>query len=121
MFLISDTTDSFGQPGGLLSAISDAHSREVNVRVLLHSMNDITNDKAVQFFKSREIPVRIADKYSHTKLLVIDNKIVVLGSHNWTASAFASNYEASIIIRDEITATDYADYFNEHYNEGMEP
>ena len=121
MFLISDTTDNFGQPGGLLSAISDAHSREVNVRVLLHSIDDITNDKAVQFFKNREMSIRVANKYAHTKLLVIDNKIVVLGSHNWTASAFASNYEASIIIRDEITATDFTNYFNEHYNEGMEP
>jgi len=121
MFLISDTTDNFGQPGGLLSAISDAHSRKVNVRVLLHSIDDITNDKAVQFFKSREIPVRIADKYAHTKLLIIDGKTVVLGSHNWTNSAFASNYEASIVIKDEATAFDYKDYFNDHYDEGREP
>lgn len=121
MFLVSDTTNNFGEPGGLLSAISDAYSRGVSVRVLLHSMGDITNDRAIQFFKNREMPIRVANKYAHTKLLVIDNKIVVLGSHNWTASAFASNYEASIIIRDEITASDYTNYFNEHYNEGMEP
>jgi len=121
MFLITDTTGNFGQPGGLLSAISDAHSRKVNVRVLLHSIDDITNDKAVQFFKSREIPVRIADKYAHTKLLIIDAKTVVLGSHNWTNSAFGSNYEASIVIKDEATAFAYKDYFNDHYEMSIEP
>jgi len=121
MFLVSDTTNNFGEPGGLLSAISDAYSRGVSIRVLLHSMGDITNDKAIQFFKSREIPVKITDKYAHTKLLIIDDKTVVLGSHNWTASAFASNYEASIIIRDEATAFDYKNYFNDHYDKGVEP
>jgi len=121
MFLVSDTTNNFGQPGGLLSAISDAYSRGVNVRILLHSMDDITNDKAIQFFKSREIPVRITDKYAHTKLLIIDGKTVVLGSHNWTTSAFSSNYETSIVIKDETTAFDYKDYFNDHYEMSIEP
>ncbi|OYD13996.1 hypothetical protein CH333_09305 [candidate division WOR-3 bacterium JGI_Cruoil_03_44_89] len=121
MFLVSDTTDNFGEPGGLLAAISDAYSRGVNVRILLHSIGDIINESAVQFFENREIPLRIADKYSHTKLLIIDGKTVVLGSHNWTTSAFGSNYEASVIIRDEATAYDYRNYFNEHYDEGMEP
>ena len=121
MYLVSDTIAEFGKPGELLLSISDAYSQGVDVRVLLHNIGDITNEKAVSFFKNRGIPVKIADKYSHTKLLVIDEESVLLGSHNWTSAAFASNYEASVLIRDEATASLYRDYFNEHYDRGIEP
>ncbi|MCD5383165.1 phospholipase D-like domain-containing protein [candidate division WOR-3 bacterium] len=122
MFLISDTTYGVGEPGGLLSAISDAYQRGVAVRVLLHSIaaTNITNREAIQFFKNREMAIRIAYGYSHTKLLLIDDKVVVLGSHNWTKAAFTRNHEASVIIRDIATATSYRDYFNGHYNLGIE-
>jgi phosphatidylserine/phosphatidylglycerophosphate/cardiolipin synthase-like enzyme len=48
----------------------------------------------------------------HTKLLIIDNVRVVLGSHNYTQSAFESNLEASIfvILKDKNNAL--VQYFN---------
>ena len=119
MFLVSDTTENFGEPGGLLSAISDAYSRGIDIRVLLNTI-EIGNIKAIEYLKIRGISVKKADKYSHTKLIIIDDGVVVLGSHNWTASAFGTNYEASILIRDEVTASKYKNYFNEHYDEGVE-
>lgn len=33
---------------------------------------------------------------THTKMVIIDNSTVILGSHNWTESALMSNHEASI-------------------------
>lgn len=36
----------------------------------------------------------------HTKLMIIDDKIAILGSHNYTMNAFNINYEVSVIIHD---------------------
>jgi len=40
-------------------------------------------------------------KTLHTKLMIIDNKIAILGSHNYTMNAFTINHEISIILQDE--------------------
>lgn len=120
MFLISDTTEAFGGPGGLLAALSNAHSRGIDIRVLLNTI-DINNQEAIEFLRTRGIPLRQGDRYSHTKLVIIDDAIVVVGSHNWTASAFSSNYEASILIRDEATALEYRNYFDDHFSVGTVP
>jgi len=48
----------------------------------------------------------------HSKLLIIDNEIVVSGSHNLTGNAFCSNIEISNIIYGEALAYTYKNYFN---------
>jgi phosphatidylserine/phosphatidylglycerophosphate/cardiolipin synthase-like enzyme len=47
----------------------------------------------------------------HAKLVIIDDKIVYVGSTNWTKSAFHSNYEILIKITDATTAKLYNYYF----------
>ena len=51
-------------------------------------------------------------KTLHTKLTLIDNKIAILGSHNYTMNAFTINYEVSVIIQDEATVKRLNQYFN---------
>ena len=51
------------------------------------------------------------EKTLHTKLMLIDNKIAILGSHNYTMNAFTINYEVSVIIRDEATVNRLNKYF----------
>ncbi len=36
----------------------------------------------------------------HSKIILIDNKDLILGSHNFTQSAFTSNIEVSLYIKD---------------------
>ena len=36
-------------------------------------------------------------KTIHTKLMIIDNEVAILGSHNYTMNAFAINFEISLI------------------------
>jgi len=47
----------------------------------------------------------------HTKLMIIDDKIVVVGSHNYTYNAFETNFETSVIIDDEEIAQTFKTYF----------
>lgn len=51
-------------------------------------------------------------KLLHTKMLLIDRSRVIVGSHNYTSSAFTSNYELSIFF-DLFDGTDeLVQYFN---------
>jgi len=47
----------------------------------------------------------------HVKLMIIDQEIVIIGSHNYTKTAFDLNYEASVILRDPQTAIKFTSFF----------
>lgn len=48
----------------------------------------------------------------HTKLMIIDSKIAILGSHNYTMNAFTLNHEVSVILQDEEAVKRLILYFN---------
>jgi len=50
-------------------------------------------------------------KTLHTKLMIIDNEIAILGSHNYSMNAFTINYEVSVIIQDEKVVERFKSYF----------
>jgi len=87
--------------------IGAASRRGVKVRALLNS-EQIIAPLRVFDIEARRIP---SGKQLHTKLMVIDRKISILGSHNYTKNAFSINFEASIIIEDEQTAQEFTTYF----------
>lgn len=47
----------------------------------------------------------------HAKLMIIDRQIVIIGSHNYTKTAFDFNFENSVIINDEKTALEFTNFF----------
>jgi len=51
-------------------------------------------------------------KTTHTKLMVVDGHLTLLGSTNWTYYALTNNYEASVLIRSKEVAKELIDYFN---------
>jgi phosphatidylserine/phosphatidylglycerophosphate/cardiolipin synthase-like enzyme len=51
-------------------------------------------------------------KTTHAKLMMVDGKITLLGSTNWTYHALTTNNEASILIRSKEVAKAFTDYFN---------
>lgn len=50
-------------------------------------------------------------KLLHVKLMIIDKSIVIIGSHNYTKTAFDLNFEASVIINDKETAEKFIKFF----------
>ena len=52
-----------------------------------------------------------SSKIMHTKLMIIDNKIAILGSHNYSMAAFTINYEVSVAIQDEKVVARLKSYF----------
>ncbi len=106
----------------LARALASAKRRGVDVRVVLdRSANDPTQNRYTKyvFLKQNGIDVRFAKPHRrwdrngimHNKFAVIDSKVVITGSANWTASAFAINDENVLIIRRPDIANAYTKEF----------
>ena len=52
-------------------------------------------------------------KTTHAKCMVVDGRIILLGSTNWTYYALTNNHEASVLIRSKEVAKALVDYFNQ--------
>ena len=48
----------------------------------------------------------------HCKLMIIDENIAITGSHNYSKSAFNSNLELSVIIKDDPEIVSFIKFFN---------
>lgn len=50
-------------------------------------------------------------KVLHTKAILIDDKTLIIGSHNLTEKGTSENFEASIAIQEPELCLDFADYY----------
>jgi phosphatidylserine/phosphatidylglycerophosphate/cardiolipin synthase-like enzyme len=92
-------------------AILAAKKRGVDVKVVSNC------DDVCKVLKGQGIDARhpITPKLVHAKFMVIDGRISVIGSHNYTQNAFTMNHEVSCIIDDKEVATRLSDVFNGLY------
>lgn len=72
----------------LVELLNDASTRGVKVKIFYYK-------KKANFSEGVET-VKVMDKL-HIKLAIIDKKIVMFGSANWTDESFKDNYEAIYI------------------------
>ncbi|WP_240911625.1 phospholipase D-like domain-containing protein [Thermococcus sp. LS1] len=107
-----DPADSFDWANDLIRALAEAEKRGVNVHVLLEDSPDI-NQAAYDYLKANGVDVSFdsLETTLHAKVVVIDGKIVFLGSHNWSESALYWNHEVSIKIVSEDLAQSLINYF----------
>lgn len=103
----------------LLNDLIDAKKKGLKVKVILdESVKDFDgsalNIKAYQRLLENGVNVRFDSPYkiTHVKLIVIDGYITILGSHNWSLTAFQLNNESSILIKSKRLARDFITYFN---------
>jgi len=54
----------------------------------------------------------ISKNLVHAKLMIFDGRIVVVGSHNFTQSAFTMNHEISAVYDDPISASGFINFFD---------
>lgn len=94
------------------AAIVRASQRGVLVRAVVNAdLNLETLNKAG--IKAR----RLKDKRTlHTKMILIDDSILVLGSHNFTRNAFGANIETSIVVELPEGAQRFSQFFANIYN-----
>ncbi|MBE7445657.1 MAG: hypothetical protein HS132_10575 [Planctomycetia bacterium] len=59
------------------------------------------SDTAYELLRKSGVPVYYDsdDRVTHSKIVVVDGYITILGSTNWTYSALKKNHEASVLIK----------------------
>ena len=81
------------------------HLRQLDVRFLLNNSGGIkhipiTNLFVMQQFKKQKINIRCLqnDRVVHVKLIIVDGKYAILGSHNLSVRSCHNNFEVSLMI-----------------------
>jgi phosphatidylserine/phosphatidylglycerophosphate/cardiolipin synthase-like enzyme len=95
-------------------AIVRAKERGVVIKIYLDSKEVNAEHSKSRFFIKEGIEnVRLSsNRYlMHNKFAIIDNKIVITGSYNWTASAGQRNDENLLVLDEEKIVKKYQDYF----------
>ncbi len=98
-----------------LNAVLSANDRGVDVRVIIeHDVQGTANKKTFDKLKAAGILVSWASdefELTHSKFIIVDNKRVLVGSHNLSKNALTKNREASVII-DGPAVQDFIKVFN---------
>jgi len=100
-------------------AFQAAARRGVKIRVLLniesmgHAITKI-NLNTEQFLRLAGVEVKFGQigVATHAKMLIIDQKYLILGSHNISKGSFSKNQEASIIVEGGEAIRPYINYFD---------
>jgi phosphatidylserine/phosphatidylglycerophosphate/cardiolipin synthase-like enzyme len=101
-----------GSPVQLFNqAIARAIKRGVIVRAIANTPQivDILNKIGARAKKLH------TPKLIHAKLMIIDDQYLIIGSHNYTETAFLMNFEVSVIIEDEKVIRRVKEFFNNLY------
>lgn len=90
------------------ASIIRARKRGVNVQVCVNS------EKIAQPLRENDIDVKIpiSKNLIHTKFIIIDDQVLVMGSHNFSQSAFTTNFETSIIQDDPLEINEFILFFH---------
>lgn len=93
--------------------------RAIKLRVITDSSSDNPND---QINNLRESGVHVREKAMdlkkmHHKCVLIDNKVLLIGSFNWTHSAICRNDESVLKTKQHKIVKQWADHFNKLWRE----
>jgi len=100
-------------------AILKAKDRGVDIKIYLdRSQVNAKYGKSRYFVNNGIEDIRISSNnyIMHNKFAVVDNKIVITGSYNWTASAGERNDENLLVIDNENIIKKYQNQFNNLWN-----
>lgn len=100
----------------LADAILEILEKGVDIRIIVDGREDEALRSQVSRLSRRGVPIRSNEKsYSilmHNKFAVIDSKIVLTGSLNWTKSAVLLNYDNVLITSTPVLVSRYQEQFN---------
>ena len=102
----------------LIIELGNAAARGVDVKIIFdQEWNNIA--ETTIHLKSLGIDVEFDSKETrtHAKFIVIDSKLVIIGSTNWSYHALQLNHEANVLIRNKELANQYEDYFEDLWDE----
>ena len=104
-YLFRTIENARGYPEAVLKRLAAAVQRGVRVDMVLersNSSDDLNRNNEETAERLKRAGIRVCmdapDRVTHTKLVVIDRRYLLIGSHNLTQSALKFNHEASVWI-----------------------
>lgn len=104
------------------NALIAAHERGVDVRIILDQsvyqgrVTDLTKDnkKTLTSLVAKGLSIKLDSEKitTHSKIMIVDDREVFVGSTNWGFSAFERNNEANVLIRNKEAVAYYQNYFD---------
>lgn len=101
----------------IAEALYNAHKRNVTVQIILDRLQPTAHYSMADELADHGLTVRIDRKepLMHQKIIIIDRKLLIAGSYNFTASAEHRNAEILLLIDGEETAVKAAANFLFHF------
>jgi len=86
----------------IAKAVVEAKNRGVMVEAILDGSNRSDRYSAASFLKNAGVAVLIDDRHAiaHSKIILIDDAVIITGSFNFSKAAEESNAENLLILRD---------------------
>jgi hypothetical protein len=105
----------------LIDALVAAHARGVAVRVLMDSdrstdpyRSTLINTRAKNVLDAAGVAVRFdsPERLLHSKFLVIDRKLAIVGSHNWSAGSYFDFDDLTLVVESAALAAELGQRFD---------
>lgn len=106
----------------ILDALTNAQQRGVTIRILTDQdraqdpyRSNAINRRAIAHLTAHNVSVRVdsPENLLHSKFAVIDDEVVILGSHNWSAGSYFHYDDISVAIKSEQSANSMTERFNQ--------
>ena len=102
LFLIKPSPNKKDDPTwALLEDLVQTQKRGLKVKVIIEGSHKYSSSQeAYSFLKENGVPVSYDDpkKLTHSKLVIIDNEKIFIGSSNWTYFSLKVNHETNVMI-----------------------
>jgi phosphatidylserine/phosphatidylglycerophosphate/cardiolipin synthase-like enzyme len=95
----------------IIRDLIEAVDRGVDVKIVADEFQ--TTAPTIEYLRSKGIDIKFDDpkKTTHSKLIIIDGRIIIIGSTNWSYYATEKNHESNVIIVSEEVAQEFEEYF----------
>ena len=86
----------------IAQAVTSAYDRGVHIRIILDKSQRTDHYSSATFFQNHHVRVFIDDQHAiaHNKVVLIDGKVLITGSFNFTKASEDRNAENLLIIHD---------------------
>lgn len=100
--------------------LAKAKEKGVAIRIFLDQSQETSKYSKSRYLMKRGIEVRfyVGSGLMHNKFAVIDNRVLITGSFNWTPTADRENQENLLILTDKDLVKQYSDRFEFLWGKG---